>query len=75
MQNYISLSQLKDIINENKYIVLRDDHNYIYGINCLVGRIIYKDKVINERGFSRFVSYKIVELNEYLNSKIPFNKV
>ena len=75
MQNYISQSQLRDIINKNKYIILRDNNNYIYGINCLVSRIIYKGKKINKRGFTRFISYMPVDLNEYLNCKIPFNKV
>lgn len=75
MQNYISQSQLRDIINNNKYIILKDNNDYIYGINCLAARIIYKNIKINKRGFTRFLSYRIVELNEYLGCKIPFNKI
>ncbi len=67
----LTVSDIRRLCANNKYIGLRDGSGYLMGINCRVP-FMGKNKNNDEKRKTEFISYKVLSLNEYISIKHPF---
>lgn len=75
MENFrLTVGQLNKAIDENKYIIVRDAYNNLYGVNCAVFRTkigIKRRRKHKPETRLIYTGYYPCDLHEYINYKNP----
>lgn len=72
MVNYLTVKQLYDACQKNKYLLLRFASGYQMGVNCKAAKIAQR---LNPKEWDKkteFVSYQPCGMEEYIQHKHPF---
>lgn len=69
---FLTVRQLYNACQSNKYLLLRFDSGYQMGINCKIAAIAQRLNPEKWEKETDFVSYKPCDLNEYIEHKHSF---
>lgn len=64
--------QLFSALKKHDFLLLRDLQGDRYGVNCKVGKMKRNEHYEHSDALTNFISYRPVNFNEYISTKMPF---